>query len=89
MCTLCYGDGRVRQETTSPRSSEWAQKMEYVVEQMMASILQLQTQMIDLETTLQQKPKNSDQNVREEATPSQGSSSGSADRRPAEGREPA
>ena len=67
--------------------------MEYVVEQMMASILQLQTQMIDLETTLQQKPKNPDENVRKEATPSQESSKRvyprPADQLPAEGREPA
>ena len=63
--------------------------MEYVVEQMMASILQLQTQMIDLETTLQQKPKNPDENVRKEATPSQESYPRPADQRSAEGREPA
>ena len=69
---------------------ELAQKMEYMMGQMMAGMQQLQTRMIDLETK-QQQPKNPEENVLKEPTPSQESFKmvypWPADQLPAEGRE--
>ena len=49
---------------------ELAQKMEYMMGQMMAGMQKLQTRMIDLETK-QQQPRNPDENALKEPTPSQ------------------
>ena len=69
---------------------ELAQKMENMMGQLMAGMQQLQTRMIDLETK-QQQPKNPEENVLEEPTPSQESFKmvypWPADQLPAEGRE--
>ena len=51
---------------------ELEQKMEYMMGQMMAGMQQLQTRMSDLETK-QQQPKNPEENVLKEQTPSEGS----------------
>ena len=54
MCLVCAGEAA----SAEPRRAEWAQKIEYATEQMMSSILQLQNQMIDHETILQQLLRN-------------------------------
>ena len=54
MCVMCSDQLEAPQRPTSPRSAEWAQKMEYAVEKVTAGIQQLQTRMIDLETKQQQ-----------------------------------
>ena len=69
---------------------ELTQRMEYMMGQMMAGMQQLQTRLIDLETK-QQQPKNPEENVQREPTPSQESFkmvySWPADQLLAEGRE--
>ena len=54
MCLVCAGE----MGSAETRPVEWAQKMEYAVETMMASILALQNQTTDHETILQQLVKN-------------------------------
>ena len=49
-CLACAGEAG----SAEPRRAEWAQKMEDATKQMISSILQLQKQMIDHETILQQ-----------------------------------
>ena len=54
MCLVCAGEAGPAES----RPAEWAQKIEYAAEQMMASILQLQNQVISHETLLQQLLRN-------------------------------
>ena len=54
MCLVCAGE----MGSAETRPAEWAQKMEYAVETMMASILALQNQTADHETILQQLIKS-------------------------------
>ena len=49
-CLACAGEAG----SAEPRCAEWAQKIEDATKQMISSILQLQKQMIDHETILQQ-----------------------------------
>ena len=51
---------------------ELDQKMEYMMGQMMAGMQMLQNRLVDLETK-QQQPKNTEENMSQEATPSQDS----------------
>ena len=51
---------------------ELAQKMEFMMGQMMAGMQQLESRLVDLETK-QQQPKNAEDNISQEATPSQDS----------------
>ena len=87
MCLVCAGEAGPAES----RPAEWAQKIEYAAEQMMASILQLQNQVISHETLLQQLLRNNPEvaPIGKEATPSQESptsvvTSGPADQLPVE-----